>query len=237
MARKKGTSSGADLQKKLTALEAILGSQKKAAERLGVSTSTYRQYKTGKAAPDKDKSKRINRVFGQNKRKLSDPKIEKRIERREKAAERKRAAAEITNRKRSIVVEATSSWLRREYGDDDYETYMVRALDSVSMYVAYDRHNPETVQFTDGIGPLGKPKRTMRVKVWALYSLTYQVEAGQADVETSDLKESMMPIMVGLDQEWDLQTTINYLESHLMDTAYQVGRRRYIPIKLIGFEL
>lgn len=226
-----------ELGRKLSELEAILGSQKKAAEKLGINVSTYRAAKTGKANLSKEKLSRANRVYGQNKRKLEEAPIREKVERREKQTERKRAAREIQRKRENITYESTVSWIRKQYGGEGYENYIIRALESVSMYVAYDRSNPESVQFTDGIETVGKPKGKKFVTVWGLYTLSYIVEAGQAEAGNSDLKDVRIPLLIDLDKEWDLQTTLDYLESKFMDTAYQTGRRKFIPSKFIGYQL
>lgn len=226
-------------RKNLDLLESIYGSQKKAAEKLGVNVSTYRAYKTGKRDPKVDKIQKANRLFGQNKKKLQTEEVKRRIPKRQKNVEKKRQAREGQRKKESIKIESTRAWVDRNFEEDFIKGTI---LDQMPEYVAYLKGNDDRVVFLDPSqvdevkANRGKPPRIKSVEIVGLYTTDYLEEVPD-DYTSSDIFIDKFPMLAGFTEEWDIDKTLNYIESKFYEESKQVGRRKFTPQKFIGYRL
>lgn len=67
-----------EIQKRILSLEALYG-QKGLSKKLNISISTIRNYRTGKTTPNKSLYKKINQIFGQNKKTIESEIIQAKI--------------------------------------------------------------------------------------------------------------------------------------------------------------
>lgn len=75
-----------EIQKRILSLEALYG-QRGLAKKLNVSVDTIRRYRTGKSNPNPNAYKKINQVFGQNKKKIQTDIIQTKIKKIQKRTE------------------------------------------------------------------------------------------------------------------------------------------------------
>lgn len=241
MAKKYGKYTPEQFRKNLESFEAIAGSQKKAAEKLGVNVSTYRAWKTGQRDPSKEKTSAFNRIFGQNKRKLEETEVRSRLEKRQKTTETKRKAREPQRRKESVKIEGTYGWVKAHFD----EGFIIQAISTVAPeYVAYNKGDDDRVQFLSPfeLDRIGKPPRIKTVKLYGLYSNNYVFEKLLSEGEDvpeskTDFFASSFGVMDGYLDTWDLETMLNYMERKFFDTIKQEGRRRWNPVRFIGYQL
>jgi transcriptional regulator with XRE-family HTH domain len=221
MARRKkgGGGSPSDFQQKITALEALFG-QKEAAKRLGVSTSTLRNYKTGKSSPPRDKEKKLNRVYGQNKKKISEEKLETYQKKVQKKKETRRK--QLLKNPKLI---STQKFVEENFEED----YIQRnILADTPPFVAPIGSRG---QFTDGFSPFGIPKGTRMVTIMGIYTNEYDPD----DLEKGDYVSSRFPIL--LRREMNIEEALDYLEGKFFETTKNEGKRRLNPSKFIGYQL
>jgi transcriptional regulator with XRE-family HTH domain len=215
--RKKDTKS---FLEKITELEALYG-QKETAKKLGVSPSTLRNYKTGKTAPKKEKAQKVNRVYGQNKKKITPEKVER---------YKKNIETKKENRKKQLrknpKLQSVQSWVKKEF---DEEYIRKNILSEAPPFIApIDGRG----QLTDGTAPLGIPKGTKYVYVYGLYTSDYN--AG-GDESKQDYVQSRIPIT--LRREMDVGEALDYLEDKFFKTSQQSGKRKLNPTRFIGYQL
>jgi hypothetical protein len=212
-----------DFKRKLLALETLYGSQKKAAQKLGVSTSTYRRYK--QSGLPSSREKQANRLLGnkRNKEKLEQkaPALEKKI----KAFEEKQ---------QRVKVMATNAWLEQEFGRDMREKFIVHNLKNETPYVAYVSGNKDAVQFFDYLAETGKPKGALKVTAYGIITQSYYV--GQSDLASGNLVRTQIPILTGIGEHWDLQKTLDYVEKIFMGQSIINGRKKFNPTRFIGIK-
>ena len=211
-----------EFRRKLIQLEALYGSQKKAAKKLGVSERTYRSYKSGATEPPKARQTKANRLIGANKQKLEPlaPKIEKKIERYEASFKKPK-------------IEAANTWLNAKFGKDQKQRFITATLNNLEPYVAYPKNDSSSVQFYDGTGPTGKPKGTKFITVIGIVSLNYDVNAP----EKGNVIRTPLDTLGSFTQDWDLEQTLDYAENHFMGRTIQVGRRKFLPVQFIGYTI
>jgi len=171
----------ADTRRHLEVLETLYGSQKKAAEKLGIGVSTYREYKSGRKEPNPEKRTLINRLFGRNKRKVSQPSFVSEHTKRVQSEEKKRRAREEAKRRAASkpVIKAAREWIYQHFTN---RTIIQKLLMLTPEYVAYIPSDPSRVQFMtpeEAMQPdkyLGRPPRRMKVYRIGILSDQYQVE-------------------------------------------------------------
>ncbi|MCU7522769.1 MAG: helix-turn-helix transcriptional regulator, partial [Ignavibacteria bacterium] len=205
---------------KITELEALYG-QKETAKKLGVSPSTLRNYKTGKTAPKKDKAQKVNRVYGQNKKKITPEKVERYKKNTETKKENRRK--QIRNNPR---LQSVQSWVNKEFTED----YIKRNIlaEAPPFIAPIDGRG----QFTDGASPLGIPKGTKFVILYGLYTSDYNQGEGEGK---QDYLSSRFPIT--LRKQMNVGEALDYLEGKFFQTSQQSGKRRLNPTRFIGYEL
>lgn len=195
MARKSRTRyTVGDVRKHLEQLETLYGSQKAAAEKLGVGVSTYREYKSGRKEPPKEKQTLANRLFGRNKKKLSDPEYRTKHEKRIQQEEKKRQARETQKARAALkpVIRSARDWIYEQFTN---RSIIQKLLLLAPEYVAYLPGDPTRVQFLtamEAMSPnqfLGKPPRRMKVWRVGILSDSYQVEL----MERQGLDPSALP--------------------------------------------
>lgn len=218
----------------LSFLEAVLGSQKKAAEKLGVSASTYRAYKNGSKNPAKSFVTKANRIYGQNKKKQNDPKVQSTIQKRQKAAEKRSAATKkrlYNTRIQSLTVMA---WLKSQDLPGWVEANVLAKAPDFAVYVGDD----SAVQFISGEDlmekRIGKPAGTKSVILYGLYRNSYVSETAD---EVTDMYIKRAPLLIDLTKEWDFEKTISYLTERFFSVVEQTGKRKFNPVRLLGYQL
>ncbi len=225
-------------RRNLQTYEGMVG-QKKAADKLGVSVSTFRAWKNGANVP-KSQAQKFNRVYGQNKKKLSDPSVQAKVERSIRTRENK---SKVQLDRTKIKQQATNKWV--------YETFnatfiIVKILQEAPEFVAYIRGDQSKVQFfTPTKMQMGKPAGINSVKVYGLYLNKYVYEQlmedglnpEDAEDGQTDMFVSLFPVQDGKPDTWDLDTMLEYMERKFMAGSKTVGRRRYEPCRFIGYEL
>lgn len=230
MARKKKGNSQQDIRKKITALESVLG-QKKAAEKLGVSTSTLRNWKSGKSKPrDREQEKKLNRVFGQNKKKVTPEKYRKQIKKEKTKREVRKKQLEKQRRENPRLIS-----LNQFIQQFEEEYIQVNILqDAGGEYVAImDGEKGQFVSAGDIMSKrYGLPKGTKFVEVMGLYTNQYE---DQENESVGDFHTSRFPILMR--KEMDLQDALDYLESKFFETSKNVGKVKYAPTRFIGYKL
>lgn len=229
MARKKTRAVDPELlNKKIVELESIYG-QKETARRLGVSPSTLRNYKTGKSKPQAKQLSKVNRVHGQNKKFVTEEKVE----RYKKNVETKQQARRKTLLANPKLI-ATGKWVRSQFD----EAYIVaNILQDTTEYVG--TLDSRTVQFLNGDDivskrygiPYTKGKPTT-LTIYGLYNSNYNPEG---DTDKMDYIASRFPVM--LRKPMDLEQALEFLESKFYETTKQSGKRRLNPKQFIGFRL
>lgn len=223
-----------EFRSNLSFLEAVLGSQKKAAEKLGVSTSTYRAYKSGSKKPGKSFVTKANRTYGQNKKKVNDPKIQAKIEKRQKAAEKKSAAAKKQFANTRIKALTVMAWLKTQ----DLPGWVdANVLAKAPDFAAYSGDD-STVQFITGEDlmdkRIGKPIGTKSVILYGLYRNSYVSD--NAD-EVTDMYIKRAPVLIDLTKSWDFEKTIDYLTKKFFSAIEIAGKRKFNPVRLLGYQL
>lgn len=147
-----------ELYKKLLYLESHL-SQKETARRLGVTERTLRNWKNLKTQPTPEQVKKINRIYGANRRRMSEKTItrtEKKIKKREQTPIRISAA----DFSRSITDPSVRSQFLMRYGS--YTGF-------------YTIQNPSACQFMITPTPYGKPAGRCGVELITV--MTFQTES------------------------------------------------------------
>lgn len=217
MSRNKNNKSILD---KVTELESVFG-QKKAAEKLGVSVSTLRNYKTGKTSPKKDKEKKLNRIYEQNKKKITEEKVER---------YKKNVETKKTNRRKQMVrnprLQSVQAWVNKEFDEDYIKVNIVK--DAPPFIAPLDGRG----QFTDGASPFGIPKGIKYVRMYGLYTTDYNKDG---DDSKKDYIQSRLAIT--LRKEMNLEQALDYVEGKFYATVQQQGKRRLNPVRFIGYEL
>lgn len=238
MARKKKNKSTKDLplRTKLTTLEAAIG-QKAAAEKLGISTSTFRNWKTGKNKKplEEDKIKRINRVYGHNKKKatFSNLKQTVKVERARRAGKEKQIQNRIENNDPFLV--SAKNFIKKLTKDKDViERFMSIGYEYVA---TFDYKRGQIVSAFDiSYNLYGKPSGTKKVYATGLYSNHYLFEE-ESESYKGYLSGGRMPTLDGLKENWGLSKTLDYLENKFLSTSQQVGKRRDNAVQFIAYYL
>lgn len=223
MNKKKKGLTPEQIQQRIVELESLFG-QKETARRLGVSPSTLRKYKTGKA-PTKSVTK-LNRIYGQNKKKIDPVKVDR---------YKKNVATKQTARRKKLLEQPklipTSKWVRSEF---DEEYIKANILQDTTEYVA--TLDSLSVQFMNGddivSGRYGIAKGTKLVTIYGLYNSNYNPEE---DAGKMDYIASRFPIM--LRKEMNIEQALEYLEGKFFETTKQAGKRKLNPQRFIGFRL
>lgn len=146
-------------------LEAVFGSQKAAAKKLGVDVSTYRAWKTGKRTPPKSSVQKANRLYGRHRAEFEREEIKQRAEKKRKKTETLRQAREPQRKREKIKTLDLWEWLDRYLSDE--QGYLRTELDGLlrekgRVYAVYDKDNPTEAQFVSMdeylMEKFGKPK-------------------------------------------------------------------------------
>lgn len=210
---------------KILELESVFG-QKETAKRLGVSPKTLQNYKTGKTVPKKEKAQKLNRVYGKNKEKVSEEKLEKYTKKIEKKREVRKQYLKSKPRLISSV-----KWSKSQFKDAEFIQF---AVTEQSEYVAITEGR--TGQFVSPSDILdsryGLPKGTKFVTIIGVYTNQYE-EQGNANY--GDLFESRFPIL--LRKEMDLEQALDYLEGKFFETSQQKGKLKFMPTTFVGYKL
>ncbi len=227
------------LRRNLQTYEAIVG-QQKAAEKLGVSTSTYRAWKNGTRDIPVAQAKTFNRVYGQNKKKLASDEIQTQVEKYNKRTQSRKQGRQKQLKRTEVQQMATRTWA--------YETFHAsfiihRILLEAPEFVSYIRGDKDRVQFFSPLNmQIGKPAGTNSVLVYGLYLNKYIFEKHAEDLDevdesSADMFVSPFPVLDGKPDQWDLDTMLQYMERKFMAGSKTSGRRRYEPFRFIGYEL
>lgn len=238
MARKKNDK---PLSRKVAELESIFGGQKRAAEKLGVSTRTLANYKSGKAPRNKDIETKINRIYGANKKKFNEAEFEKRQQEREKKQGAREKQIEKKRRQGKLV--PVGEWVKREYKGHEFVIESVLS-ESPTLYVAVTDGGYAEFVHPDQLATqeFGISKQKRRVKAYGLFVVQFfsngewvNIGAEEATTDRTEFKVINLPITLVKDR--DLQESFDYVEHQFMLQGKEPkGRVRLKPYKLIGFE-
>jgi transposase len=231
MAGKKNSSNSEEFRRRLSELQTLYGSQQAAANKLGVSVSTFKNYKSGKTTPrDKGIATKVNRLRGANSKKINSEEFETRHQLRTEKEDRAKEKRDIS-RSTKVKLEATATWVQDQL--DGLIPAIKSKIRSLSEYVAYEGNDSFNVQFWDGFSGFGKPASLAqsKVKAWGLYSSSYNPNA------PLELIGSTFPITSGVGKVWNIRQTNEYLSDKLADAQTTTSRRKFNLIAYIGYQL
>ncbi|WID10850.1 putative DNA binding protein [Lysinibacillus phage phiG2] len=220
---------------KITELESLFG-QKETAKRLGVSSATLRNYKTGKTKPPESKAKKVNRVYGQNKKKIKPEQVEK----YKQKIETKRRAREEELKKNPKVI-STRQWVKGQ----DFEDFVTKnLLAKASEYIAsptgrVGQFLSPTQLLEKDFGINGKDRKVL---IHGLYNTQFYsggewVNKNHDKTITQDKTDYIVSTFpITLRRTMDLEQALEYFESKFHKTNNNEGRRRLNPVQFLGFQ-
>lgn len=217
-----------ELSRRLDALTAVYGSQKKAAEKLGISVSTFKRYKRGTSQPSREKQTEINRKFGRNKGRLDDPEIQKKFEKARRRTEHSR-----------LQIMPTLTWAQINFSSIGMH-YITEFVTRVSMFVRFHPENPLFVEFIDDPNdPEGKPAERKSISVVLLFHTVYEIDRKESNFRNADIRLTKLAVPPNARGRaaWSFDDTMNYVLSNISQPSLRVdtGKRRLVPTDALGF--
>lgn len=234
-----GKYSPEEYRRHLTEFESLYGSQKKAAEKLGISPSTFRKHKAGKISPDKarDTIAKVNKRYGANKKKIQTPEVQAKANKREEKQVEQQKRREFI-KSTTIHKLSTREWIAEVLVG--MSALLVRQISNISSYVAYQGGNNLTVQFWEPPEePNGKPAGQRRAKAWAIYTELYLDEAATESGRDPRrmLIGSPVPLLNDIDSEWSIDRVNDYIEDHFQNRVEMKNRTKFKLSRYLGFQL
>lgn len=228
MARKQNPE---DFQRRLSELQAIYGSQKAAAKKLGVSPKTFSNYRTGKTAPrSKEVYAKANRLRGnaKNAEKLTTESAKKKLEKIKKVDT-------VKSNKPNFM--SLKQWIQEQL--IGVSNLIKNEIERISQYAAFNGSDNLTIQFWNAGDPTGKPAGRRTLKSWAIYGAVGS-KGGELEIYDSlprYLIGANVSAMDRINSEWSIQETNDYIEDNLGNPSRMKGRQRYTLTRYLGYQI
>jgi hypothetical protein len=235
LAKKKQTKD-ISVKKKILALESIYG-QKETARRLGVTPATLINWKKNDTIPAKKQKqeKKLNYVYGHNKKKATFSDIKKTFRQERKKAERKKEKLLDKKRTNRPNIVSSKSFVTKQVKDKNTRQEI---MSNVTEYVA-TFGDTGTGQFVTGFditsNYYGIPKRTKYVVAHGLYSNHYQAE--HDDSYKGYYKEVKIPMLDTFSRDVPLDQALEIVEGKFLSTVNNYGKRKDYAIQFVGYQL